>query len=372
MKRRLLTILGTIFLSLMIVGIAYALALSNVDGVWGTVDTNGATCNRWATGDGAAASVISDFDPAIQTPPNADENQVRYGKKTSECNTTPFADQSGFGFDGNDNVGTAIPYQPFYLGEFTHYNNPVSSSNPFEYVSLSTNVSGILCENGLPPVEGSNLSFSYRFDLLETPNVEPCAYPGSTICPDRVTVSNNPAVTKFTCPEGEYTMQILGFVNAPGGNGSCINSSPPGPGNPVTASFITEEKQDNYACLWAQIIDYVPTAIDLASFTADAQINAIALGWTSANEIDILGYNIYRSSDPSDMGVQINSELVEAKNSGQLIGATYDFLDENARFGQTYIYTLQIVLVGGGVDWSSEQITTAALPFNVFVPVIVR
>jgi hypothetical protein len=205
--------------------------------------------------------------------------------------------------------------------------------------------------------------------LEETPNSTPCEYPGSTVCPDRVTITNVPFSTNFTCPEGVYTVQVLGFADSPNNqNNGCVGSAFPGS---TSGYFITEESADNYACLWAKITDWVPTAVDLAEFSAAEQINAVLVNWSSASELSIAGYNLYRSTNREDVGVQINAELIPAKNPGLFEGAFYELLDDTALFGQTYFYTLQVVYADNTTQWS-DQVTAVPGGYKVFAPFIKR
>lgn len=366
MKHKLFAAISTIILALVVVSFANAYAATSVDGVWSLIDTNGATGQAWATGDGdnptATTSTVS-TRVSTQNQVLLDENQVRYGSNTT------FRNKSGFGFDGNDNVGVVSPYTPFYLGEFTHYNKPISASNTLDYVYLDVTLSGIQCLGGETPTEGSTLDFSYRFELEETTNSGTCAYPSNTPCADRVTITNAPLATSFTCPEGTYTVQVLGFAASPNNqNNGCVGSTFPGS---TSGHFITQENTDNYACLWAQITDWMPTAVDLADFSATEQINAILLNWSSASELSIAGYNLYRSTNPEDVGTQINADMIPAKNPGLFEGAFYELLDETALFGQTYFYTLQVVYADNTTQWS-DQVTAITAGYKIFTPFIKR
>lgn len=255
-------------ITLLVVAVASALVIGNVDGVWGIPDADegpgqvGATCDSWATGSGDSPTAISEDSPSIQTPPNTDENQVRYGTTGEDC--AVFGDRSGFGFDGNNDVGSPAPETPFYLGQFTHYNNPLGIyPNTFNYVDLVVDVP-ITCNDGT--VVTPTPQFTYRFTLDETPNQEPCSYPGITICPDKVTVDDVPSGT-FFCDGIEYTLEILGFVPEP--DGDCTDQVFPGEGSTQT-EYITEERTDNVACLWGKIIAPGQIIIDKVTDPAGA------------------------------------------------------------------------------------------------------
>jgi len=329
-----------IAVSLVIVGVASAVTIGNVDGVWGTVDTDGASCDRWATGPGDSPTSTSNTLPGIQTPPDTDENQVRYGiYYGGSCR--PFADQSGFGFDGVNNVGDPGYDTPFFLGNFTHYNNPINASNSFEYVGLEVSISGFKCTNGNDPVEGTTFKFPFSMNLDETTNEEPCAYTGTSICPDKVTISAMPGNEKITCTgEGEYTLSILGFTN----NADCSTVYDP---DSVSLEYITEESQDNHACLWAKIVDYVPTAVALANFEAEGQIGTVLIEWTTIIETDNDGFNLYRSDTQVGVKTKINGDLIPSESSGAIGMTSYQYGDQGVQMGQTYYYWLESVSASG-------------------------
>jgi hypothetical protein len=289
--RKILSTIGAIAaLFLVLAGAANAFGIGNVDGTWGAIDTNGATCNRWATGPGNSPTNISNTSPSIQTPPDTDENQVRYGTATGVTNCssgTPagFGSQSGFGFDGNNGPVSPVVDTPFFLGKFAHYNRQVSSSNTFQYANLTT-VVPVTCDDGTP----ASLSFASRFTLDETPNTAPCAYPGTTVCPDKVTITQ-PAVQTFTCKDGPYTVNILGFTKT-GLNGQTCDQSFNSAA--VATELITEENADNAACLWGAIsaptADIAPaaTCVGFDTFSPSYRIVTTNAGPGAAREAQIV------------------------------------------------------------------------------------
>lgn len=298
MKRGLFVSLAVIALLAVIVGVVYAFSIQGIDGIWGYIEgttensstlpnDGGAICSRWATGPGDSPTSTSNWSTAIQSPPTNDENQVRYGLDAyqrytggwtcHDCANSPFGEQSGFGFKSNAVTITPLQDVPFYLGKFTHYNNPVFSGpdctntdeGALEWVDLTVSVP-VTCNDGTTTTD---FSFNPRFTLDETSNTTPCAYPGTTICPDKVTVDMPTTLGEFSCPEGEYTIVINGFTTEGLEGGDCslsYNSAA------VATEFITQENQDNHACLWASIT--APTA-DIGPVKT-CQTNA--QGWISS------------------------------------------------------------------------------------------
>ena len=254
-KRIFTIILGTLVLSLLVIANVWAFGVGNVDGVWSTIDTNGADCDGWASA-GIPATNFS--NPSIQSSGGnlTDENRVSYGDPaydgSNDCptNWTGFQLQSGFGFNGINGPVSGLEMDiPFYLGSFTHYNNPIySAENKFDYVDLALTVP-IDCNGD----GSSDTSFSFvpRFALDETTNnANPCKYkPGDPVnsngCADAVTITQ-PATTTFTCSAVAYTVNIYGFTS----NTGCATSFDPGA---VSTQYITKEQSTNNACLWAEI-----------------------------------------------------------------------------------------------------------------------
>ncbi len=182
----------------------------DVDGVWGIsdqgTDGEGANCDRWATGPGGRPSAISDTDPAIQSPPTDDENQIRYGAEDTEAaDCHPFANQSGFGFVGVSGVRMPTDGTPFNLGTFTHYNAvtnvDLADYNPLGSVGLTMTLSGDV-----------SAVLEYTVTLDETVNdADPCRFPeapNDPPCGERVTIA--------TQPDGTSIIPIHGKALHPG------------------------------------------------------------------------------------------------------------------------------------------------------------
>jgi len=105
------------------------------------------------------------------------------------------------------------------------------------------------------------------------------------------------------------------------------------------------------ACSWLN-----PTAVTLLSFSAESGKKSVILKWETANEVDNLGFNLYRSTTQDGERVKINPELIPTNAyPGALIGATYDYIDTGADLKQrkllpnrTYYYWLDARDIFGG------------------------
>ena len=354
--RLALVVSVTAVLALVFAAAAYALTAGNVDGVWGNPTPSNTSEFRWCYGDDnttgptGAPDDCSTSNSGIQNGPTSttsDENQFRYGDPASG---TGSANRSGYGFNGNNNVGVVAANVPFFLGRFTHYNRPITADNALTGIDLTVTLTGLLCDDGSAPTQGGTQSFLYTFTHEETPN-DPNNNPGN-VCPygnlngngcnDRVTVSQQPD-TVFSCPEGDRTVQILGFFT----NANCHLSAVGSP----SASFVTGESQENPACLWARISDpSTPLAVTLASFDAQWSDSQVLVTWDTVSEISNLGFNLYRSESPDQVGELITAQMIPSQSPGSMQGFTYSFVDSNVTPGVTYWYTLEDLDMSGAAN----------------------
>lgn len=213
-----------ILLSLIIVSIGLALTLVSADGIWSNATgSNGSpTCLRY-----------------LNTLDITDENMVRYGDDDGWGCTSDYTRQSGFGYDGVENL-EVITNTVFLLGEFTHYNRPIVANSHLLTVDLA-----ISLDFSDPDI---NTTLDYTIQLDETPNQRPCAYAGSTVCPDKVDLSDSIADQIIGPIDGKYyKLQIIGFAR--GTADTCQYE----PGNDIK-EFITEEEVENHACLFARML----------------------------------------------------------------------------------------------------------------------
>ncbi len=90
----------------------------------------------------------------------------------------------------------------------------------------------------------------------------------------------------------------------------------------------------------------VPTAVELSSFTAVGLDAAVELAWTTASELQNLGFHLYRSVSPSGPYEQITASLVPGLGSSPT-GASYRYRDAGLQNGQTYYYQLEDVETTG-------------------------
>ncbi len=102
-----------------------------------------------------------------------------------------------------------------------------------------------------------------------------------------------------------------------------------------------------------------PTSVRLLDFSATAAPpSAIQLSWSTAQEVDLLGFNVYGAASPDGARIMLNSALLPAFAPGQLSGNSYSFVDNFALPGQTYYYW---------VEWVGKGSTEVMGPANAFL-----
>ena len=109
-----------------------------------------------------------------------------------------------------------------------------------------------------------------------------------------------------------------------------------------------------------------PTDVRLANFNALSLPQGIQLNWQTAQENDLIGFNIYRSESLDGPQVQINYELIAAITPGELQGNDYRYLDTTAEVGKTYYYWVE--WVGNRDSELFGPLITSLVPYHVWLP----
>jgi hypothetical protein len=91
-----------------------------------------------------------------------------------------------------------------------------------------------------------------------------------------------------------------------------------------------------------------PTAVTLASFTAEPGEDNILLTWETTIEVNNVGFNLYRSDAAGGPYTQLNDALIPSQAPGSMMGATYTWRDKVVIPGHTYFYKLEDIEVAGG------------------------
>ena len=102
-----------------------------------------------------------------------------------------------------------------------------------------------------------------------------------------------------------------------------------------------------------------PTAVKLTSVAAARTGRGIVVRWRTANESDVLGYNVWRMA--SGRTAKLNRTLVAAKASGRVAAGAYRLVDRSARTDRAYTYRLQVVNLDGSRYWLGSSTVSALL-----------
>ena len=86
-----------------------------------------------------------------------------------------------------------------------------------------------------------------------------------------------------------------------------------------------------------------PNAVELSSFAASRLRRKITLEWETASELDIVGFNLYRSGRLDGTKKKLNTNPISAANPLLNEGATYSYLDKVNKLDKAYFYWLEIV-----------------------------
>lgn len=122
-----------------------------------------------------------------------------------------------------------------------------------------------------------------------------------------------------------------------------------------------------------------PTAVELASFDAAGGDGQVVVSWSTALELDNLGFHLYRSTSADGVYTRVTSQPIPGLGSSP-VGASYQYVDDGVTNGVTYFYELEDIettgrtkrhgpvsatptgTVSGGVSesrGSSEKVTSA-------------
>ena len=88
-------------------------------------------------------------------------------------------------------------------------------------------------------------------------------------------------------------------------------------------------------------LEMVYTAVDLADFFAIGADGAINIFWSTSEEVDNLGWNVYRSEEKDGEYVKINEDIMPAYQYD------YEFVDCDVQQGKMYYYKVEDVDLSG-------------------------
>ena len=119
-----------------------------------------------------------------------------------------------------------------------------------------------------------------------------------------------------------------------------------------------------------------PTRVYLVSFEAAPQGAAILVTWETSQEIDNLGFNLYRAVSEAGPMARLNDDLIPTEvPPGSPFGAEYEWQDEDGLVPeQAYYYWLEDVdLYGRGTLHGPVQATAAAAGGEpIYLPMVTK
>jgi len=104
----------------------------------------------------------------------------------------------------------------------------------------------------------------------------------------------------------------------------------------------------------------LPTAVNLAYFTATWNGDEVLVKWETALEVDTVGFNLWRSTAPNGNYVRVNHSLIPSATPGGTSGSSYSYTDSSVVQGMTYYYKLEELEIGGGTKWYGPISTGSA------------
>jgi hypothetical protein len=111
-----------------------------------------------------------------------------------------------------------------------------------------------------------------------------------------------------------------------------------------------------------------PTAVLVSAFKAVKMSGSqVELDWETYIEVNMMGFNLFRSEQQESGYTLVNDTLIIAQNPGMVIGSQYTFVDPTARPGVTYYYRLVVIQP----DLSTVLAAETVLPgFSIYFPAI--
>jgi hypothetical protein len=133
-----------------------------------------------------------------------------------------------------------------------------------------------------------------------------------------------------------------------------------------------EEGYDKFISDDLRIWDYAktdfpqsPTAVDLVSFTAVGEEDAVVVRWVTAYEENTFGYQLYRSSDGMrSNAVPVTEELIMSQGTS---GGDYTVVDQASQAGIAYTYWLDEVDIDGAIS-ELATVTVDIVVERIFIP----
>ncbi len=144
-----------------------------------------------------------------------------------------------------------------------------------------------------------------------------------------------------TTPSGPYT--LLKRSGTSGGFKGIAIAPGPHTGDQVVFNNVSVANLGSYFTLG----NGTPTAVKLVSFEVIAQDEALLVTWETAQELDNVGFNLYRSTAADGPYTLLNDTLIPPQFPGEVMGGNYEWLDTDVQPNVIYYYRLEDIDVKG-------------------------
>ncbi len=118
--------------------------------------------------------------------------------------------------------------------------------------------------------------------------------------------------------------------------------------SPISTVDSNEGFTLDIAVSFATDIPLVPTAVDLAYFTATSGPDHVLLAWETTAEVNIIGFDLQRGAGSDGPWQKLNPLPIPTVSAGGVEGHAYSWADAAAPRGRLSYYRLDEVLMDGG------------------------
>jgi hypothetical protein len=112
-----------------------------------------------------------------------------------------------------------------------------------------------------------------------------------------------------------------------------------------------------------------PTAVNLSAFFARQYPGRVELAWETSSEVELVGFNLYRSEASAGDKLKMNQALIPGKSAGSLTGNLYDYQDREVEQGKIYDYWIELVMQNGSQEFGPVR---ASISYRICLPVLGR
>jgi hypothetical protein len=114
-----------------------------------------------------------------------------------------------------------------------------------------------------------------------------------------------------------------------------------------------------------------PTAVMMDGFTSTVLDQVVQVDFNTLSEIDLLGFNLFRSEGEFGLKLKLNPQLIPARTPGELFGNDYQYLDTTALPGRLYYYWMEMVSRGGTQSFG-PVLAQILFEFKLWLPIIIH